>query len=245
MIATQLINAVAEAPLSLVFYTRPSEYIHKIKLTGRAGVAYGQDIGINDLELIRSYITQDRNGATKYAANAPEKFMGCLRPEPGDLKSIIDEFDMREGLYLFRGSLLSLISVAASLSDRVSVYNEFGADQLKSNENEFIINSMVAMLLYQGTKNKLCYIFSDSNALASFLSVIVRNYAGQSKGLDVNDISKMVVLAMPLIVGSSYVGIKRNNYILKTLILLTPVMVDRILSWTILLYNLSQKSGAT
>ncbi|WP_448217946.1 hypothetical protein [Endozoicomonas sp. 2B-B] len=242
--AVQLISALAEAPLSLVFYTNPSEYVHKIKLTAAKGVVYEQDIGINDLESIRKYITRDRHGAIVYAANAPEKFMGCLRPEPVELKSIIDEFDMSEGLYLFRGGLLSCISLAASLSERVSVYNEFGADHLKSNENEFIIISLAAMLLYQGTKNRLFYIFSDSNALASFLSVTVRYYGNQSKQLDISDISKMVILAMPVIVGSSYAGIKHNNYVLKTIILLTPVIIDRILSWPVLLYNIWQKPDA-
>ncbi|UYM16962.1 hypothetical protein [Endozoicomonas euniceicola] len=61
----ELNKLLAEAPLSLIFYTPKSEQIHLIPLLNERGKFY-KEINFNNLGSIRSYVFQDNSGIVKY-----------------------------------------------------------------------------------------------------------------------------------------------------------------------------------
>ncbi|UYM16964.1 hypothetical protein [Endozoicomonas euniceicola] len=140
---------------------------------------------------------------------------------------------MSDKLFLLRGGILSFVTIALSLKGYISTYNEYGTDYLKEDETISVICSLAAFPIYLTTKHKLSYMILDSNALASFLSLTVRYYGNQHEQLSTNNIPYIMMLTIPVALGSSYVAIKYNNYVLRSIILLTPVIIEHILSWII------------
>lgn len=229
-----VLNTLASTQLAPDNFPDLVNYIDRLTIREATGDIY-INVGSSHIKQIKTYITQGATGAIQYVSNKPESFLGKHQwPELSDLKVIIDNFDNREAIFFTGGIARNSFLTALSIHYYVSEHNESGADYLQSNEMCFIIYSVASMLLYHLTNNKLLYMISDGHALASFLSVAVRYYAnGDQEISSKKAIPCTLLFTIPLVAGSSYAGIKYSSNVLRTAILLTPVIIEHTLGWIV------------